>query len=323
MSSRKILYLSRPAIENLGLDGSEVVAPLRSAFEEMRTDPRTEMPPKPGLHPRQDMMLHASLAYLPKADIAGMKWLSGYPHNPRLHGLPYFSGIYVLNDAENGLPLAIIEATWITETRTAVASALTLMAARPELQSWTVAILGVGAQGRRHAEVLNKVLPGVCSLRLYDADYDRAANVAASLPVAVACRTADEAMMGADGVVSATPTTVPPRHEWDGAALDDGTAVVALDFDSAWDPAIFERVRLYVVDNLVQYLYFKRERGTFPGYPDAADELTDLLADRIQRPKGGLIFCNNLGVGIEDVVMAKVIYDRARQVGAGVELDLD
>jgi ornithine cyclodeaminase/alanine dehydrogenase-like protein (mu-crystallin family) len=322
MAISKVLYLSRPDIESIGLDGTEVVEPLRSAFEEMRTDPRTEMPPKPGLHPRHDMMLHASLAFLPKADIAGMKWLSGYPHNPRLHGLPYFSGIYVLNDAENGLPLAIIEATWITETRTAVATALTLMAARPNKDAGDVAILGVGAQGKRHAEIFTKVLPGLHSLRVFDVNQERAAGVAASIPGAVACKSGLEAMDGATCVVSATPTTVPPRHEWDGASLADGSAIVALDFDSAWDPRIFERVSLFVVDNLTQYLYFKTERGTFPGYPDAAAELTQLLAGMVEVPATGLVFCNNLGVGIEDVVMAKVIYDKAREAGVGIELDL-
>src|SRR5207253_2235060 len=131
-----------------------------------------------------------------------------------------------------------------------------------------------------------------------------------------------EALDSATAVVSATPTTMPPRREQDGAGLADGAAVVALDFDSTWDLKLFDRVELYVVDDLKQYLFFKSERGYFSGYPDHAAELADVLAGLVQVPSKGVTFFENLGVGIEDVVMAKVIYDRARAVGAGIPLQL-
>lgn len=317
----EILFLPRSTIEELGIRAIDAVAPLRQAFEDKRVDPQTEMPPKPGVHPRHDMNLHASLAYLPTADIAGMKWLGGYPHNPRLYGLPYFSGIYVLNDSNNGLPLAIIEATWITETRTAVASAMSIMAARRD-RIGSVAILGAGAQGSRHAQVFSELLSGLTELRIYDLDHDRAASVAATLPAARACNSAEEALDSATAVVSATPQTTPPRRDQDGAGLADGAAIVALDFDSTWDLRLFDRVALYVVDDLEQYLFFKTERGSFAGYPDEAAELADVLASVVPVPDHGITFFENLGLGIEDVAMAKVIYDRARAMGAGVELQL-
>jgi ornithine cyclodeaminase/alanine dehydrogenase-like protein (mu-crystallin family) len=321
----KLLYLSRAVIEDLQIDPKAVVEPMRAAFEEKRTDPRTEMPPKPGLHPRHDMMLHASLAFLPKADIAGMKWLSGYPHNPRLHGLPYFTGLYILNHGDTGLPQAVMDATWLTEMRTAVTSAITIIAGRAGRPAGHVVILGAGAQGSRHAEVLARLLPGIASLRIFDPLHNRAVAVAGSLPSAVraaACRDAPSALESADVVVSATPTTMPPRREWDGSTLADGAVVVALDFDSSWHVRMFERVSTYAVDDGAQYQYFKRERGFFQHYPDEAYELADVLAGRVTISGRGLKFFENLGLGIEDVVMAKLIYEKAKDAGVGVDLDM-
>ena len=316
-----IRYLSRSMIEALGSKPADVLAPMRLAFEDKRSNPLTEFPPKAGIHPRPDMMLHAALAYLPTADIAGAKWLSGYPHNPRLNGLPYFSGLYILNNAATGLPLAIMDATWITETRTAIATAMTIMAARPT-GAGIVAILGTGTQGARHARVLADVLPGLTSLHLFDPDRERAETVARRLELDVRVyATGAEALDGANAAVSAIPTTLPPRREWDGSGLTEGAAVVALDHDSAWHANIFNRVRLYAVDDLKQYQFFKAERGFFDGYPDTAHELSDVLAGVVSLPSDGLMFFANLGIGLEDVVMAKVIFDAAVANDAGLRLE--
>ena len=64
---------------------------------------RVELPPKPGVHPRKDSFLHAMPAYLRDEDVVTLKWVGGYPAN-KAKGLPYISGLIVVNDAETGLP---------------------------------------------------------------------------------------------------------------------------------------------------------------------------------------------------------------------------
>jgi len=51
-----------------------------------------ELPPKPGIHPRENAFIHAMPAYLRGADVAALKWVSGYPSNKE-RGLPYISGL--------------------------------------------------------------------------------------------------------------------------------------------------------------------------------------------------------------------------------------
>ena len=63
---------------------------------------RTEMPPKPGVHPGGgDNFIHAMPAYIQDLQSAGVKWVSGYPENYK-RGLPYITGLLILNDAETG-----------------------------------------------------------------------------------------------------------------------------------------------------------------------------------------------------------------------------
>ena len=91
------------------------------------------MPPKPGVHSRPDAFIHAMPAYIPALHAIGMKWVSGYPAN-QARGLPYITGLLILNDDETGLPLAVMDCTWITAMRTGAATALAAKyLARPEV----------------------------------------------------------------------------------------------------------------------------------------------------------------------------------------------
>ena len=101
-----------------------------------------EMPPKIGVHPRADAFLHAMPAYLRETDAVTLKWVSGFPDNPA-RGLPFISGVIVVNDADTGLPVAILDAAEITAARTAAASGVCIRAWAPEAgvarRSWAAA----------------------------------------------------------------------------------------------------------------------------------------------------------------------------------------
>src|SRR5438445_1381190 len=120
-----ILYLSRADVEAAGVAMPEIIERLEAAFRELG-EGRVEMPPKPGIHPGpagSDNFIHAMPASIPALGAAGVKWVSGFPGNPRL-GLPYVSGLLILNDSETGLPKAVMDATWITAMRTGAATAV-------------------------------------------------------------------------------------------------------------------------------------------------------------------------------------------------------
>ena len=153
MTEQKILYLSQADVVSINLGTAEVIQLLEKAFNE-KGHGRVEMPPKPGIHPGDgDNFIHAMPAYIPALKSAGIKWVSGYPKNTK-NGLPYITGLLILNDPETGIPLAVMDCIWITAMRTAGASAVAAKRlARPE--SSRLGILGAGVQGISNTEALS------------------------------------------------------------------------------------------------------------------------------------------------------------------------
>ena len=102
---------------------TDCIEALELAFRE-KGEGRVEMPPKPGIHPGgEDNFIHAMPAYIPAMKSAGMKWVSGYPGN-QAKGLPYINGLLILNDVDTGIPLSVMDCSWITAMRTGAASAV-------------------------------------------------------------------------------------------------------------------------------------------------------------------------------------------------------
>ncbi len=116
MLTSQFLYLSRADVEAVELPMPEIIDALEVAFRQ-HGQGKVEMPPKPGVHSRPDAFIHAMPCYIPGPEAIGIKWVAGYPENPK-RGLPYITGLLVLNDAETGLPLAVMDCTWITAKRT-------------------------------------------------------------------------------------------------------------------------------------------------------------------------------------------------------------
>src|SRR5579862_3166053 len=111
----EILYLSAADVKQVALEMSTIISLLETAFQE-KGENRVEMPPKPGIHTQPDAFIHAMPAFIPAMRSAGVKWVSGYPGNQE-RGLPYITGLLILNDVETGLPYAIMDCTWITGYR--------------------------------------------------------------------------------------------------------------------------------------------------------------------------------------------------------------
>ena len=122
MSAGRLLYLSAQDVADVGVSMSEIIEALEAMFVE-KGKGEVEMPPKPGIHTRPNAFIHAMPAYIPSLGSAGLKWVSGYPDNPD-KGLPYISGLLILNDPESGIPISVMDATWITAMRTGAATAV-------------------------------------------------------------------------------------------------------------------------------------------------------------------------------------------------------
>ena len=290
---------------------------------------KTEMPPKPGIHPRPDCFIHAMPAYVAEIEAAGLKWVSGYPSNPAID-LPYISGLVVLNDASSGLPIAVMDASWITAMRTG-ASAGICAKYLAVAHSSVVAIIGCGVQNRCSLAALRETLPHLREVRCYDrlpvASRGFVAAMSERFPDLefVVCRSAPEAVRPADVAVSAIPIVVAPRPDLEAGMLKEGALAVALDYDSAWSPEAMQECNKFYSDDVSQLLATKAQGHYFSGIPDAIYADLGELAAHIKPGRESAterIFAINMGIAVDDIVTAQAIYERATTAGAGLRLPL-
>jgi len=99
-------------------------------------------------------------AGLKKDRIYGMKWVSVFPGNPRLYGVPNLSAVLLLSELQTGYPVAFMEGTMCSNLRTAATSAVAAKhLARPDTR--TIGFIGAGEQAKSHFLALMHVLPNV------------------------------------------------------------------------------------------------------------------------------------------------------------------
>jgi ornithine cyclodeaminase/alanine dehydrogenase-like protein (mu-crystallin family) len=267
MATQQILYLSAADVASVGLDPRTMIGLVETAFRE-KGHGRVEMPPKPGIHTRPDAFIHAMPAYIPAMRAAGVKWVSGYPEN-RAAGLPYISGLIVLNDVDTGLPYAVMDCTWITAWRTAAASALSARyLARPE--SGTVGILACGVQGRTHLEALALEFPVKRALA-YDIAPDVRGHFVEEMgrKIGIEIEGVDDpraAVADSDIVVTSGPILRQPVPTIQQGWLKPGAFASAVDFDSYWSPAALAEFDRLTTDDHAQFQYYRRDR-VLPAHP--------------------------------------------------------
>lgn len=319
MAAEPVRYLSRADVETVGLAGTEVIEILEEAFRAKRAG-EVEMPPKIGVHPRDDAFIHAMPAYLRGADAVGLKWVAGYPGNQEL-GVPYLHGLFVLSDAPTGRPLAVMDATWITEIRTAAASMLGIRVLA-EGPVETIGLVGCGRQGHAHLELAREVFPGLRRVSLFDRHRERAEELAAAHPAlhAEIASSAEQTAADANVVITTAAIVRDPERPIGRAHLAGASVACAIDFDAMLSEDVFEGAAVFVVDDVPQYRFY-REQGYFAGYPDDPVELCDAIAPEASHPPGLRVFVP-LGIAIEDVAVAAELNRRAAEAGIGTELPL-
>ena len=319
-----MLYLSRRDVEATGLSMRAIIDALEGMFLEKGAG-RVEMPPKPGIHPRLDAFIHAMPAYIPGLGAAGMKWVAGYPGN-QPKGLPYISGLLILNDPETGVPLTVMDCTWITAQRTGAATAVAAKhLARAD--SATVGIVACGVQGRSNLEALH-CLFRLSRVKAYDISFEiarrYARDMAARLGLAVEpVRELADAVRGLDIVVTSGPILKRPRPAIEPGWLARGAFASLVDFDSSWQGRALHEVDKLATDDLAQMHYYRHE-GYFRDTPDPYADLGEIVAGAKpgRETTEERTMAINLGLALEDLATASRIYRQALELGLGMRLPL-
>jgi 2,3-diaminopropionate biosynthesis protein SbnB len=104
---------------------------------------------------------------------SGIKWISSFPEN-RATNLARASAVLILNDPSTGYPLACLEASLISATRTAASAALAAEHISPNPFEGTLAVIGTGIIARTTVEWLLFRDWEFRKIKLYDVDHNEA-----------------------------------------------------------------------------------------------------------------------------------------------------
>jgi alanine dehydrogenase len=314
-----MLVLVRSQVEEL-LDLDALVEAVAAAQADLSAG-LASMPPRiAALVPEQEGLLGVMPAYLPSAGLA-CKLVSLFPRNRDRH--THQAAIMVFDPA-NGTPVAVMDGTYITATRTAAASALaTRLLAREDAS--VLAVLGSGVQAHSHGRALARVRD-FTEVRVFARDRAKAEELAAELG-GRAVASWEEALDGADVVAAATHTIEPVvRREW----LSPGVHVNSVGLN----PNGREVDEATVAEALL--VVESRASALAPppaGAPDLAGvppehvhaELGELVrGDRPGRTDADQItLYKSVGVAVQDVAAAALVLEAAlaRRIGTTIDLE--
>ena len=265
-------------------------------------------------------------AYVPGLDGFAIKISPGFFDNPKM-GLPSVNGLMVYLSAKTGLVEALLlDNGYLTDVRTAAAGAVAAKhLARKDAA--VAAILGAGVQARLQLDALALVRP-IREARIWarrrDAAEAVAADAAKTLGIStVAVSNPDEAVRGADVIVTTTPATAPIlKAEW----LVAGQHITAMGSDAEHkneiEPAAIARVS-YVADSLAQArrlgeLHHALEAGAVgadAAFAEIGRVIAGLAAGR--RSPEDITLCDLTGTGVQDTAIATLAVARAKAAKAG------
>ena len=314
------LLLDRNSIKAL-LGMADVINAVEEAFR-VCGEGKGKMPPKTYLAlERGDF--RAMPAALPGC--AGVKWVNVHPHNPSL-GLPSVMAVLIYSDPETGYPLAIMDATETTAYRTGAAAAIAsrYLARR---DSHTVGIIGAGFQAHTqilaHAELFNPI-----SINAFDVSQAAVDKLVHAFPQFSIRKCSIQEAVRSDIECTLTPSRSPiVRREW----MRPGTHINAVGADAPGkeelDPSILKEA-VVVVDDIKQAsgsgeINVPIQTGVY-GIGDIHGTLAEVVAGKKKgrTSSGDITVFDSTGIAVEDIAVAKLLFERAQQRGGYPSIDL-
>lgn len=254
--------------------------------------------------------------------MAGMKWIPSVPQNPK-RGLPRGIGVILLSSPETGVPVAVMDGTIVSAMRTGAVSGLAARElAKPGAR--VLALAGLGVQARTQLLALERTLPGLEEIRVYDPSAERVARFveeqSPGRPPIVPVDDLREAVRGCDVLVAATMAHAPWfAEDW----WEPGLLFLCV---SGHDPEIeaITAADLIVTDDVEHETYH-------PTRPLARADRAGALDREAVVPLGAIltgdhpgrtdederILVTPVGMGIEDVAWATRVFRRAVEAGLG------
>lgn len=335
-----ILLLSRNDVVELALKPQDVVAVVEQALREHAAG-TYEMHPKIGVHPTGTdpaNFIHAMPAYLRQLGACGLKWVAGFAKNHQ-RDLPNVTGLQICNDTATGIPLAVMDCSYLTGLRTASVSAIAAQrSAPPEARS--LALVGCGFEGAMHLRFITTLIPTLREVRLRDIRpeamaglRDRAVKEHGFAGKIVLCPDNRSCIEGADVICTCTngdEQIIQPG--W----FRPGAFGVGIEGGCAYTAEALHQADKFIVDDVALAEYFDRigrDRKTEDGRPDpefpgGLPRIHATIGEVVAGRKPGRetaterIVAIPIGMAICDVALGHLAYHTAKERGVGRQFRL-
>jgi alanine dehydrogenase len=250
----KLLFLSRQELEIL-LDLRKVMEVIERGFVSFHRKEAISYPVVREFIQKHEGIFGIKAGFVQDGDYLGFK-AGGYWKNNPLRDIAAHQSLIVLYDPETGIPRTVMDGNFITIIRTGAVGAIASKYLAKN-DSKIVAIIGCGVQGRIQLDALRTNF-SLEDIRCYDAIQARAEAYVKEMSIPGPCVKSfarpEEAVSGADVIVTTTPSTQPVIfRDW----VSAGTHINAMGADTKGkqeiDPKLYQQAKV-VVDDLKQCL---------------------------------------------------------------------
>lgn len=262
-------------------------------------------------------------------NVAGMKLGARSPDNPRTLGLPSITSLIELINPMTGHPFAVMDGTFLTALRTGATTGVALRyLSKPDYE--VVALLGAGVMGRAQAMAIAAELKNVKDARLYDIHRDKAEAWAddmkkiTGLPIRVV-NSSEEAVRDADLIAPTTLVSVRDSYikaDW----IKPGALCTNISDNDYTFEAVLKCSKI-VIDGMKQFtipvtLGEMAKKGLIK--PEETLRIGAVINGKApKREKADeIIFFSALGMGIHDLMVGYIMYQKAKEKGIGTKLKL-
>lgn len=325
--NQELLYLTRQDVLDLHLTDDEITEMTKEGMIAYSTG-NAEMPAKIGIHPLKDTLMHAMSANMKTLSSAGIKWGCCFPENMPRFGYTQTTCTLILNDYQSGTAISFMDADYITRVRTAAVALLSCQKfARQDFK--TMGMIGCGVQGKQQVAMVARAYPQIEKIYLYDRfESAQDALIAECQPYTKAEFVKsdwEELARNSDVIFSAAYIPAVPnpqiKDEW---LPKKGQTIIASDCHTHYEDVSIKAADKYYVDSIEEHELFVTY-GMYPwGLPKITGETGAALAGMVpgRERADEFIFVNNVGMAVEDIVVARKIFDTALERGIGTKMPL-
>jgi len=329
---KEMLYLTRDEVLSLGMTMQECIDIMEQVYIE-KGKGNTILPPKFPMHPIEGY--RADVTAMPACNMgmgdAGVKIISGFSTNYD-RGLPYIHALEVIMDIECGVPLCVMDASWVTGIRTGAVTGLAAKTfANPDSQ--TATIIGLGIQGRVTLDALMcgmKELKKIYISDKFPASVDKyLAEMQPKYPTLefVVIEDLEAAIRDTDILVTCIPNDLQGdlaviKKEW----LKEGSTIMPIDgglllYQECMEPGPYGHC---YTDDVKQFAHFRDVDKYYPASQTDILELGKVLVGEApgRESHEERILALLMGNGLVDLGAAQAFYKKALEKGVGTVLPL-